>query len=81
MKAQLEQLQSRRDSFRQQNILTVHLLYIQEMILYAKEKCNCTVNKQVLSYKTGSNNDYHNYVHRFELFNSRPAIAGCLYLL
>jgi hypothetical protein len=45
--AGLKQLESCRNSFRQLKILTVCLLYIKERILYAEEKCNCAVNKQV----------------------------------
>jgi ribosomal protein S14 len=37
--AGLKQLELCRHSFRQLRILTVHLLYIQKTILYAKEKC------------------------------------------
>jgi hypothetical protein len=42
--AGLKQLESCRESFRQLEILTLYLQYIQETILYAKEKCNCAVN-------------------------------------
>jgi hypothetical protein len=62
----LKQLESCRDSFRQLKILTVYLLYIQEMILYAKEKCDCTVNKQVHTYNRRTN-DYHGCLQNLEL--------------
>jgi hypothetical protein len=59
-------------------ILTVYSLYIQEAILYAKEKCNCAVNKQVHKYNT-RNNDYHRYIHNLDLYNSKPSAAGCIF--
>jgi hypothetical protein len=43
-----------------------------------KEKCNCTVNKQVPIYNT-RNNDHHKYVHNLELCNSKPSVAGCIF--
>jgi hypothetical protein len=46
--AGLKHLQSCKDSFRHLKILTVYSLYIQETILYAKEKRNCTVNKKYI---------------------------------
>jgi hypothetical protein len=48
----LKHLDSCRDtsSFRQLKILMVHSLHIQETIIYAKEKCDCAVNKQVHIY-------------------------------
>jgi hypothetical protein len=48
--AGLKQLESCRETFRQLQILTLYLQYIQETILYAKEKCNYAVNKQVHTY-------------------------------
>jgi hypothetical protein len=45
--AESKQLESCTDSFRQLKILTIYSLYIQGTILYAKEKCNCAVDKQV----------------------------------
>jgi hypothetical protein len=54
-------------------ILRVYLLYIQETILHAKEKCNCTVNKQVHTRNT-RNNNYHRYVHHLEL-----SVAGSIF--
>jgi hypothetical protein len=77
----LKQLESCRDSFRQLKILTVYSLYIQETLLYAKEKGNCAVNKQVYTYNK-RNNDYHKYVHNIpnlELCNIKPLIAGCIF--
>jgi hypothetical protein len=56
--AGLKQLKSCRDSSRHLKILTVYSLCIQETILYAKEKCNCTANKQV-HIKNTRNNAYH----------------------
>jgi hypothetical protein len=41
----LKELELCRDSFRQVKILTVYSIYIQETILYAKQMCNCAVNK------------------------------------
>jgi hypothetical protein len=60
-------------------ILTVYSLYIQETILYVKEKCNCTVNKQIHTYNTRNNKDYHKYGHNLELYNSKPSVAGCIF--
>jgi hypothetical protein len=45
--AKLKQL-SYTDSFRQQKILTVYLLYIQGTTLYVKEKCNCAVKNKYI---------------------------------
>lgn len=62
-------------SFSQLKILRAHLLYIQETILFAKEKCNCAVNKQVLTYNTRNIDNYHRYVHNLELYNNKPSVA------
>jgi hypothetical protein len=70
--AGLKHLESCRDSFRHLKILTVYSLYIQETTLCVKETCNCTVNKQVHTYYTRNNKDYHEYVHNLELYNSKP---------
>lgn len=43
-RAWLKRLKLRRDSFKQLKTLTVYKLYIKK-ILYAKQKCNCAVNK------------------------------------
>jgi hypothetical protein len=40
--AGLNKQESCRDSFRQLKVSTIYSLYIQETILYAKEKGNCT---------------------------------------
>jgi hypothetical protein len=48
--AGLKQLESCREKFRQLEILTLYLQYIQETSLYAKEKFNYAVNKQVHAY-------------------------------
>jgi hypothetical protein len=77
--ARIKQQESCRDSFRQLKILIGYSLFVQETILYAKEKCNCAVNKQVLTYNTRNNNDYHSYVHNLELYSSKPAVAGCIF--
>jgi hypothetical protein len=55
--AGLKHLESCKDSFRHLKILTVYSLYIQETILYVKEKCNCTVNKQIHTHDTRNNKD------------------------
>jgi hypothetical protein len=34
------------------------------------------VNKQVHTYNTRNNKDYHKYVHNLELYNSKPSVAG-----
>jgi hypothetical protein len=65
-------------SFRQLKILTVYSLYNQESISYAKEKCNCTVNKQVHTCNT-RNNKYHRYIQNLELYNSELSVAGCIF--
>jgi hypothetical protein len=57
--AGLKPLESCRDSFKQLKILTVYLLYILQTILYVSNKCNCTVNKQIHSYNTRNNSDFH----------------------
>jgi hypothetical protein len=77
--AGLKHLESCRDSFRNLKILTVYSLYIQDTILYVKEKCNCTVNKQIHTYNTRNNKDYHKYGHNLELYNSKPSVAGCIF--
>jgi hypothetical protein len=53
----LKERESCRDSFRQLKILTIYSLYLQETILYAKEKGKCT-DKQIHTYNTRNNNDY-----------------------
>jgi hypothetical protein len=77
--AGLKHLEWCRDSFRNLKILTVYSLYIQETILYVKEKCNCTVHKQTHTYNTRNNKDYHKYVHNLELYNIKPSVAGCIF--
>ena len=77
--AGLKHLESCKDSFRHLKILTVYSLYIQETILYVKEKCNCTVNKQIHTHNTRNNKDYHIYGYNLEIYNSKPSVAGCIY--
>jgi hypothetical protein len=73
--AGLKQRESCGNTFRQLNILTVYSLYIQETILYAKGRCNCSFKKPVHTYNA-RNNDYHRYVQYLELYNTKSA-AGC----
>ena len=54
-------------------------MYIFQTILYATNKCNCTVNKQVHTHNTRNKNDYHKWVHNLELYNSKPSVAGCIF--
>jgi hypothetical protein len=70
----LKQLELCRDSFRQLNTERVYLLYIQETLPYAKQRCNWIVNKQVHTYT-----HYHRCAHRLELQNSKPSAAGCIF--
>jgi hypothetical protein len=70
--AGLKHLEWCRNSFRNLKILTVYSLYIQETILYVKENCKCTVNKQIHIHNTRKNEDYHKYMHNLELYNSKP---------
>ena len=65
-----------KDSFRH---LKIYSLYIHETILYVKEKCNCTVNKQIHTHNTRNTKDYHIYGHNLEIYNSKPSVAGCTY--
>jgi hypothetical protein len=53
--AGLKHLESCKDSFRNLKILTVYSLYLQETILYVKEKCNCMANEQIHTYNTRNN--------------------------
>ncbi|PNF31582.1 hypothetical protein B7P43_G00791 [Cryptotermes secundus] len=77
--AGLKPLESCRDSFVQLKILTLYSMYIFQTILYATNKCNCTVNKQVHTHNTRNKNDYHKWVHNLELYNSKPSVAGCIF--
>jgi hypothetical protein len=77
--AGLKHLESCKDSFRHLKILTVYSLYIQEIILYIKENCNCTVNKQIHKHNIKINKDDHIYGHNLEIYNSKPSVAGCIY--
>jgi hypothetical protein len=77
--AGLKHLESCKDSFRHLKILTVYSLYIQETIPYVKEKCNCTVNKQIHTHNTRTNKDYNIYGHNLEIYNSKQSAAGCIY--
>jgi hypothetical protein len=36
------------------------------------------VNKNIQTYNTRNNNDYHKYVHDLELYNNKLAVAGCI---
>jgi hypothetical protein len=66
-------------SFRNLKILAVYSLYIQETILYVKEKCNCKVNEQIHTYNTRNNKDFHKYVHNLELTELAVSfITNCL---
>jgi hypothetical protein len=75
--AGIKQLQSCIDCFRQLKILTVYSLYIQETILYAKEMCSSTLNKQL--HITRNNKDYNRYGYNLELYDSKPSVAGCIF--
>lgn len=75
----LKPLGSCRDSFKQLKILTVYSLYIQQTILHVINKCKCMVNKQIHSYDTRNNNDFHKCVHNLELHTSKPSVAGCIF--
>jgi hypothetical protein len=77
--AGLKPLESCYDSFKQLKILTVHSLYIQQTIIYVINKCNCITNKQIHSYNTRNNNDYHRSVHNLELYTSKPSVTGCIF--
>jgi hypothetical protein len=44
-------------------MLTVHSIYIEEAMLYAREYCNGAVNKQVHIYNTRNYHECHKYVH------------------
>jgi hypothetical protein len=72
-------MEPRRNSFIYLKILTVYLLYIQESILYVKEKYGCTENEQIHTYNTRNNKDYHKYGHNLELYNSKPSVVGCIF--
>jgi hypothetical protein len=65
--AGLKHLESCRNSFRNLKIL------------YVKEKCKCTVNKQIHTRNTRKNEDYHKYVHNLELYNSKPSVTGYIF--
>jgi hypothetical protein len=43
--------------------------------------CNCRVHELilVLNYNPINNKDYHKYVHKLELFNSKLSVAGCIF--
>jgi hypothetical protein len=44
------------------------------------EKCNCAVNKQVHTYSTKNNDDYHRYIHNLELItvnHQQKAVIFC----
>jgi hypothetical protein len=34
-------------------------------------------NKQLHTYDTRQNNNYHKYLHGIDLYNSKPSVAGC----
>jgi hypothetical protein len=36
------------------------------------------VNKNIHTYNTRNNNDYHKYVYDLELYNNKPSVAGCI---
>jgi hypothetical protein len=57
----LKHLESCSNSFINLKILIVCSLYIQETILYVKEKWDCTANEQIHTYNTRNNKDYHKY--------------------
>jgi hypothetical protein len=77
--AGLKHLESCRDSFRNLKTLTIYTLHIQETFLHVKGRCNCTVHEQIINYNPINNKDYHKYVHKLELFNSKPSVAGCIF--
>jgi hypothetical protein len=77
----LKQWELHRDSFRQLKILTIYspYTYITETILYAKEKGNCTVKKQIHTNNIRNNNYYNKYIHNLELYKSKTSVAGCIF--
>jgi hypothetical protein len=60
-------------SFISLHILTLFSLYIYETILFVNEKGNCMTNHKFHAHNTL---DYHQYVHKLGIHNSRPTIAG-----
>jgi hypothetical protein len=69
----LKQLESCRDCSRQLTLSKAYLPYFQEAILCMKEKCNCTVNKQV---HTGAN--YVTPLYSQKLALTSQTSSGCL---
>jgi hypothetical protein len=65
------------ESFISLNILILFSLYIHETILFVKDKSNCITNDKIHAHDTRSSLDYHLYVHRLGIRNSRPINAGC----
>jgi hypothetical protein len=65
------------ESFISLNIFTLFYLYIHETNLFVKDKGNCITNDKIHAHDTGSSLDYHQYVHRLGIYNSRLTIAGC----
>jgi hypothetical protein len=65
-----------RESFISLSILTLFSLYIYETILFVDEKGNCMTNDKFHAHNTISSLDYHQYVHKLGIHNSRPTIAG-----
>jgi hypothetical protein len=75
--AGLKHIDSCQQSFISLNILILLSLYIYETILFVKDKGNCITNDKIHAHDTRSSLDYHQYVHRLGIHNSRPTIAGC----
>jgi hypothetical protein len=60
-----------RESFNPR-ILTLFSLYIYETILFVNEKGNCMTNDKFHAHNTKYSFDYHQYVHKLGMHNSRP---------
>jgi hypothetical protein len=50
-------------SFMSLNIIPLHYLYIQEAILYVKEKGRYTTSDQIHAYNTRTSSDCNTYIH------------------
>jgi hypothetical protein len=58
-------------------ILILYSLYIEDTILYVKEKGRCIINYQIHTYNVRTSPDYHQHIH--ELYDNKATVLpSCL---
>lgn len=77
VQCRVKEIETMQGQFQASKDINVILVIIQETILYANEKYNYTVNKQLHTCNARDSNDCHRYVHNLKLY--KPLVAGFLF--